>query len=185
VDRPAAGSETVHKSLESAALGLPVREVYCCSRWKQQPSSGWRLPSGFDRFSMMNSRAEVSNRGNLDPSGFLVMAQKEQLPALVGSPWNTDEIDSEALERLFEAFVACRTTLDDLSSRAAAMGEDISGPVIAAHLTGKFCISGQKHNVVAAAINARLSELSMPAAAPYTNRFQGPTVSWSSALEVR
>lgn len=113
------------------------------------------------------------------------MAQKEQLPALVGSSRNTDEIDSEALNRLFEAFVACRTTLDDLSSRAAAMGEDISGPVIAAHLTGKSCVSGRKHNVVAAVINARLGELSMPAAAPYTNKFQLPADSRSSALEVR
>jgi hypothetical protein len=113
------------------------------------------------------------------------MVQKEQLPALVGSARNTDEIDSEALNRLFEAFVACKATLDDLSSRAAAMGEDISGPVIAAHLTGKSCISGQKHNVVAAAINARLGELSMPAAAPYTDKFQGPADSWTSALEVR
>ena len=119
------------------------------------------------------------------------MAQKEQLPALVKSarnvksPRNTDEIDSDALKRLFEAFIACRTTLDDLSSRAAAMGEDISGPVIAAHLTGRSCVSGHKHNVVAAAINARLGELSMPAAAPYTNKFQAPADSRSSALEVR
>jgi hypothetical protein len=113
------------------------------------------------------------------------MAQKEQLPALVKSARNTDEIDSEALKRLFEAFIACRTTLDDLSSRAAAMGEDISGPVIAAHLTGRSYMSVHKHNVVAAAINARLGELSMPAAAPYTNRFQGPADSWSSAFEVR
>jgi len=96
------------------------------------------------------------------------MAQTEQRPALVGSDRNADEIDSEALEGLFEAFVACRTTLDDLSSRAAAMGENISGPVIAGHLTGRSCMSGRKHNVIAAAINARLGELSMPAAAPYT-----------------
>ena len=113
------------------------------------------------------------------------MAQKEQLPALVKSTGNTDEIDSEALRRLFEAFIACRTTLDDLSSRAAAMGEDISGPVIAAHLTGRSCVSGHKHNVVAAAINARLGELSMPAAARYTNKFQGPAAGRSSALKVR
>jgi hypothetical protein len=113
------------------------------------------------------------------------MAQKEQLPALVKSTENIDEIDSEALRRLFEAFIACRTTLDDLSSRAAAVGEDISGPVIAAHLTGRSCISGHKHNVIAAVINARLGELSMPAAAPYINQFQGPADSRSSALEVR
>jgi hypothetical protein len=113
------------------------------------------------------------------------MAQKEQLPALVKSTENIDEIDSEALRRLFEAFIACRTTLDDLSSRAAAVGEDISGPVIAAHLTGRSCISGHKHNVIAAVINARLGELSMPAAAPYTNKFQGPAAGRSSALKVR
>ncbi len=97
------------------------------------------------------------------------MAQKEKSPALVG-PSETHEIGSEELLRLFEAFVACRTTLDDLSNRVAALGEDLSGPVIAAHLTGQCCISAQKHNVVAAVINARLSELSLPAAAPYVLR---------------
>jgi hypothetical protein len=101
------------------------------------------------------------------------MAQKEKSPALVGSGSKTDEIGSEALRRLFEAFVACRTTLDDLSNRAAALGEDLSGPVIAAHLTGKSRISDQKHNVLAAAMNARLAELSLPAAAPYIDRFRG------------
>jgi hypothetical protein len=85
------------------------------------------------------------------------MAQKEKSPALSGSGSEADEIGSEALHRLFEAFVACRTTLDDLSNRAAALGEDLSGPVIAAHLTGHSCISAQKHNAVAAVINARLT----------------------------
>ena len=99
------------------------------------------------------------------------MTQLAKPPALIGSGNETDEISSEALERLFEAFVACRTTLDDLSSRAAALGEDLSGPVIAAHLTGKCCVSAHRHDVVAAAINARLSELSLPAAAPYVNGF--------------
>ena len=65
---------------------------------------------------------------------------------------------------MFAAFVACRTTLDDLSGRAAALGEDVSGAVIAAHLTGKSDVSDAKHNVMADAINARLAELSMPAA---------------------
>jgi hypothetical protein len=51
------------------------------------------------------------------------------------------------------------------------MGEDLSGPIIAAHLTGTSCMSAQRHNVVADAINARLAELSKPAAAPYTNKF--------------
>jgi hypothetical protein len=115
---------------------------------------------------MMAFRAEVLT-GNVPPSGS-AMAQIEKSPAL-RSGSKADEIGSEALMRLFEAFVACRTTLDDLSSRAAALGEDLSGPVIAAHLTGKCCISAQKHNVVAAVINARLRELSLPAAAPYTN----------------
>jgi len=119
---------------------------------------------------MMVSRAEVVT-GNFPPSGS-AMAQKEKSPALVQSGSKTDEIDSEDLLRLFEAFVACRTTLDDLSNRAAALGEDLSGPVIAAHLTGQCCISTQKHNVVAAVINVRLSELSLPAAAPYTNRYR-------------
>jgi hypothetical protein len=119
---------------------------------------------------MMVSRAEVVT-GNFPPSGS-AMAQKEKSPALVRFGSKTDEIDSEDLERLFEAFVACRTTLDDLSNRAAALGEDLSGPVIAAHLTGQCCISAQKHNVVAAVINVRLSELSRPAAAPYTNRYR-------------
>ena len=99
------------------------------------------------------------------------MAQEKDSLALLGSGSTTDQIDNEALERLFEAFIACRTTLDDLSSRTATMGEDLSGPIIAAHLTGTYCMSGQRHNVVAAAINARLAELSKPAAAPYTNRF--------------
>jgi hypothetical protein len=116
---------------------------------------------------MMVSRAEIVT-GNFPPSGS-AMAQKEESPALVRFGSKTDEIDNEDLLRLFEAFVACRTTLDDLSNRAAALGEDLSGPVIAAHLTGQRCISAQKHNVVAAVINARLSELSLPAAAPYTN----------------
>jgi hypothetical protein len=118
---------------------------------------------------MMASRAEAVTE-NFPPSGS-AMAQKEKSPALVGSGDNTHEIGSEDLLRLFEAFVACRTTLDDLSNRATAQGEDISGPAIAAHLTGQCCISAQKHNVVAAVINARLSELSLPAAAPYTDRY--------------
>ena len=98
------------------------------------------------------------------------MTQTTQVPALVGSGTKTDEIGGEALKLLFEAFIRCRTTLDDLSNRAAALGEDLSGPVIAAHLTGQCRISAQKHNVVAAVINARLSELSLPAAAPYVLR---------------
>jgi hypothetical protein len=99
------------------------------------------------------------------------MAQTGKPPALLRSGIKTDEIGSEALKRLFEAFIACRTTLDDLSSRAAALGEDLSAPVIAAHLTGTSCISAQKHNVLVAAINARLAELSLPPAALYTYRF--------------
>ena len=98
------------------------------------------------------------------------MAQTTKLPALVRSRDQTDEIGSEALKLLFEAFVRCRTTLDDLSNRAAALGEDLSAPVIAAHLTGKSCLSAQKHSVLVAAINARLDELSLPESAHYTYR---------------
>ena len=68
---------------------------------------------------------------------------------------------------LFEAFVACRTTLDDLSDRAAALGHDLPGAVIAAHLTGKDPVSDAKHNALADAINKRLAELSLPPSAPY------------------
>jgi hypothetical protein len=99
------------------------------------------------------------------------MTQTEKPPALLRSGIKIDEIGSEALKRLFEAFIACRTTLDDLSSRAAALGEDLSAPVIAAHLTGRSCISAQKHNVLVAAINARLAELSLPPSALYTYAF--------------
>lgn len=70
-------------------------------------------------------------------------------------------------ERLFAAFVACRTTLEDLSDRAAALGEKVSCSLIASHLTGQGSVSDVKHNVVANAINARLGELSLPPAAPY------------------
>ena len=93
------------------------------------------------------------------------MTQTTQVPALVGSGTKTDEIGGEALKLLFEAFIRCRTTLDDLSNRAAALGEDLSAPVIAAHLTGKSCLSAQKHYVLVAAINARLHELSLPGTA--------------------
>jgi hypothetical protein len=104
---------------------------------------------------MMASRAEIVTE-NVLPSGS-AMAQKEGVSSLVRSGDKTHEIGSEDLLRLFEALVACRTTLDDLSNRAAALGEDLSGPVIAAHLTGHSCISAQKHNAVAAVINARLT----------------------------
>jgi hypothetical protein len=93
------------------------------------------------------------------------MVQETTAPALRGAGNKTDEIDSEALKRLFEAFITCRTTLDDLSDRAAALGAELSGPIIAAHLTGKSCVSAQKHNVLVTAINTRLAELSLPAIA--------------------
>jgi hypothetical protein len=99
------------------------------------------------------------------------MAQQTKLPTLLGSGKKTDEIGSEAPKLLFEAFIRCRTTLDDLSNRTAALGEDLSAPVIAAHLTGKSCISAQQHNVLVAAINARLAELSLPGSALYAYRF--------------
>jgi hypothetical protein len=94
------------------------------------------------------------------------MTQITQIPALVGSGSETDEIGSEALNLLFETFIRCRTTLDDLSNRAAALGVDISGPVIAAHLTGKSCLSAHKHDVLVAAVNARCAELSLPGSGP-------------------
>jgi hypothetical protein len=87
------------------------------------------------RFSMMASCAELVTgkcrtlRLGYDPI--------ERPPALLRSGPKTDKIGSEALMRLFEAFIRCKTTLDDLSNRAAALGEDLSAPVIAAHLTGK------------------------------------------------
>ena len=102
------------------------------------------------------------------------MTQTTQVPALVGSGGKTDEIGPEAIRVLFEAFIRCRTTLDDLSNRASALGENLSAPVIAAHLTGKSCLSAQQHNVIVAAINARLHELSLPGSARYTYKFQRP-----------
>jgi hypothetical protein len=133
---------------------------------------------------MMSSRAEVAI-GEI-PNPQAPSCPKKNSFQLSSDPLGTlTRSTARPVNRLFEAFVACRTTLDDLSSRAAAMGEDISGPVIAAHLTGKSCISGHKHNVVAAALNARLRELSIPAAAPYTNEFQGPAASRSSTLGIR
>jgi len=103
------------------------------------------------------------------------MAQIEDHPAFLAGGETTDEFSSrETRKRLLEAFIACRTTLDDLSGRATALGENLSGPVIAAYLTGKSRISGLKHNVIAAAINARLGELSLPAAAPYRREIPSP-----------
>jgi hypothetical protein len=98
------------------------------------------------------------------------MTQTTQVPALVGSGSKTDEIGPEAIRVLFEAFIRCRTTFDDLSDRAAALGENLSAPVIAAHLTGKSSLSAQQQNVLVAAINARLHELSLPGYAHYTYR---------------
>ena len=65
------------------------------------------------------------------------MAQETAVRDLIGAGNKTDEIDSEALQRLFEAFITCRTTLDDLSDRAAEQGADNNAPVNAAHQTGK------------------------------------------------
>ena len=97
------------------------------------------------------------------------MVQKTAGPALIGGGNKTDEIGSEALKRLFEAFITCRTTLDDLSYRAAALGADHRAPVIAAHLTGKSCNTAQKHKVHFTAVNARVAELSLPASARDTS----------------
>jgi hypothetical protein len=103
------------------------------------------------------------------------MAETEDPPAFLAGGDTTDEFSRrETRKRLLEAFIACRTTLDDLAGRATALGENVSGPVIAAYLTGKSRISNLKHNAVAAAINARLGELSLPAAAPYRRETARP-----------
>jgi hypothetical protein len=68
---------------------------------------------------------------------------------------------------LFDAFLACRTTLEDLSDRTAALGQNLKSAVIAAHLTGKTAVSDAKHNALAEAINKRLGELSLPPVAPF------------------
>jgi hypothetical protein len=102
------------------------------------------------------------------------MAQTKDSPAFLAGGETTEEFSRETRKRLLEAFIACRTTLDDLSGRASALGENLSGPVIAAYLTGKSRISGLKHNVIATAINARLGELSLPAAAPYRRETARP-----------
>jgi hypothetical protein len=102
------------------------------------------------------------------------MAQVEDHLAFLAGGGTTEEPSGETRNRLLEAFIACRTTLDDLSSRATAQGENVSAPVIAAYLTGKSRLSALKHNVVAAAINARLDELSLPAAAPYRRETARP-----------
>jgi hypothetical protein len=99
---------------------------------------------------------------------------EEDPPTLVSDGSTAGEVSSDALKRLFDAFIACRTTFDDLSSRVAALGQEISGPVIAAHLTGESRVSDLKHNVLAAAINARLRELSLPATAPYRQETESP-----------
>ena len=69
-------------------------------------------------------------------------------------------------DRLLTAFVACRTTLDDLSRRTSALGVAISSSLIALHLTGKSWVSDATHNAVADAINVRLRELSLPPTVP-------------------
>jgi hypothetical protein len=66
---------------------------------------------------------------------------------------------------LFEAFIASRTTLDDLSKRIDALGVNLSSATVAALLTGRRAFSAPDRSVVVAAINARLAELAMPAMA--------------------
>lgn len=68
---------------------------------------------------------------------------------------------------LLDQFVACRTTLDDLQQRIAALGEQLRITDIAHHLTGKAQLPSALHNVLAAAINQRLTELAEPATATY------------------
>ena len=61
---------------------------------------------------------------------------------------------------LLESFIACRTTLDDLQQRIAALGRSLPICDIASHLTGKNQFPNATHNTVADAINQRLAELS-------------------------
>jgi len=68
---------------------------------------------------------------------------------------------------LFEAFLASRITLEDLSLRAEALGEELRVATIASYLTGHTSMSDARHDVVAQVINARLRELELPAAVPY------------------
>jgi hypothetical protein len=63
-----------------------------------------------------------------------------------------------------DSFVACRTTLDDLQRRMAALGEQFRIGDIAAHLTGKAQFSDAFHAAVIAAMEQRLNELASPAA---------------------
>ena len=86
---------------------------------------------------------------------------------------NTAEADDAApgaQAHLLSAFVACRTTLEDLSRRITALGQNVSSSLIAAHLTGKVTVSTAEHNAVAQAINERLGELSLPPSANRTFR---------------
>lgn len=71
---------------------------------------------------------------------------------------------------LLDAFVACRTTLYDLARRTAALGSDLGDGAIAAMLTGRSVVSDLRHDAVAAAINARLSELALPPRIPYRHQ---------------
>jgi hypothetical protein len=61
-----------------------------------------------------------------------------------------------------DAFVACRTTLEDLCLRLAVRGRDFSVASIAAYLTGRTRLGEREHHLIAKAINARLAELSRP-----------------------
>jgi hypothetical protein len=63
---------------------------------------------------------------------------------------------------LFDAFIAARTTLDDLALRLAVRGRHLSVATIAAHLTGRTRLGEPDHNVIVRTINARLAELARP-----------------------
>ena len=96
------------------------------------------------------------------------MTQTTQVPSLVGSGTQPDEISSEALELLFEAFIR-RTT--STTSRVGRMNWARTPALQSSrHLTGKSCLSAQQHNVLVSAINARLHELSLPGSA-HVHRF--------------
>jgi hypothetical protein len=82
-------------------------------------------------------------------------------PSPVTGPDRVRDLDGQGC--LFEAFITCRTTLDDLAIRLAVHGKNLGVATIAAHLTGRTRLGEPDHNVIANAINARLAELARPA----------------------
>lgn len=67
-----------------------------------------------------------------------------------------------AYRTLLEQFVSCRTTLHNLQQRTTALGQHLTISDIATHLTGTTELPNALHNVLADAINQRLTELAEP-----------------------